>query len=548
MKNKKILIVIFVSLILITQFIFGLYLARSDSQTTDEGIHISAGYTYLKKNDFRFNPEHPPLVKMLASVPLLFAKLNTPPDAIYFDKAKDFFYDSWPEARSYGEDLLYNLGNNAERLLLLARLPMIILTLILGLVIFFVSSKLWGTNGGILSLLLYVLEPIILANGHLVTTDIGASLGYLLSIYLLWKFLLRPKWSNLILFGLVLGIAELMKFTAIILYPASIILLIYFAISKREKFKKFLKKFGQIIIAFLIAWVVIWAGYSFKIAQVPVGGNSKVPIVATITSNKYFKFFKPVLIPRDYVKGLGLIVGHTRYGHDSFLLGEQSKAGWWYYFPVLFSAKMTISTLVLFLLSIIFIFFDKKNRQKYTFFLLGGLIFLAFAMTSKANIGVRHILPFIVVVMVLCGSTAKILSKKFIGRVVLFLLVAFMIFENVMVFPYFISYYNQLYGGTDNGYKVATDSNYDWGQDIKRIKEYVSRVNLQDYAIEYSWDSDAALKYFGLPIKKYNPSDKSIKYLIINATSVNDPAFKSFQTKPIYARITPSVFIYKLSD
>ena len=226
MNSKKKLLIILVSLILITQFIFQLVLAKTDSQTTDEGVHLSAGYTYITKHDFRFNPEHPPLVKILAAIPLLILKPNTPADSEYFDKGSNYYYDNWQENRAYGIDFLYGLRNNADLMLFAARIPMALLTLLLGLLIFIVSSKFWGTKAGLLSLILYTIEPIILAHGHLVTTDIGVALGYLLATYTLWVLMKDPKWRNVIWFGLALGVAELMKFTAIIFVPAILVLLI----------------------------------------------------------------------------------------------------------------------------------------------------------------------------------------------------------------------------------------------------------------------------------------------------------------------------------
>ncbi len=547
--TKKILLIILASLIFVFIFTLQLFLAKDDSQTTDEGVHLSAGYTYLTKKDFRFNPEHPPLVKYLAASPLLLAELNTPHDNVYYNPAWEFFYDSWREARKYGEDLLYDLSNNADRILLLSRIPMIFLTLMLGFVIFYISSKMWGKGGGVLSLILFALEPIVLAHGHLVTTDIAISFGYLLCIFLLWKFLNNNSWKNLVLFGLALGVTQLFKFTAIVLLPGAVVLLIYFSIANKNKFKLALKNFGKLIIAFVIAWIVIWAGYMFKVNPVPINTSTeKTTFISSIAQNKYFKYIKPFSFPRDYYKGLTIVLGHTQVGHDSFLLGQHSKTGWWYYFPVVFSAKTSITLLVFLFLSMFLIFKDKKSRPLAIFLLISGLIFLLFAMLSKANLGVRHIMPVYAIIFVLCGALAKYLSRNFVGKALIVILIGFLIYENYKIFPNYISYYNQLYSGSDNGYKVATDSNYDWGQDLKRIGDYVRSNNLKDYSIEYSWDSDKALTYYGLSTKKYLADDKTSKYLIIGATVLNNQPYSLLQSKPIYARITPSVFVYEINN
>ncbi len=547
---KKTLTVILVSLIFIFLFAMQLFLARTDSQTTDEGVHLSAGYTYLTKFDFRFNPEHPPLVKYLAGAPLLFAKFNTPADQAYFDQAGQFFHDSWREARNYGEDLLYGLSNNAQRILLLSRLPMIFLTLLLGFTIFYISSKTWGIKGGIFSVVLFVLEPLILAHGHFVTTDIAVSLGYLFSSFILWRFANKPNVKNAILFGVVLGITQLLKFTAIIFIPGAIVLLVYFAITARQKIKQFIGSFWKLLLAFVVAWVVIWAGYMFKVTTFPAHNDSaeKLSVISGMSDSPYYKYLRPVLIPRDYFKGLTIVLGHTQVGHDSFLLGQHSKTGWWYYFPVVFATKTSIPFLVIILLSLILVFKDKPNRRFSGFMLLSALVFFVFAMSSKADLGVRHVMPVYAILFVMSGIIPGVLNKSKIGTYFIALMLLFLAYENYKAFPYYMSYYNEASGGILNGHKIATDSNYDWGQDLIRIRNYVVEHDLNDYVIEYSWDSDKALSYYGLPTKKYSPDDKTNKYIIVNATALNNPPFDSLQTKQVYDRITPAVFVYELNN
>jgi 4-amino-4-deoxy-L-arabinose transferase-like glycosyltransferase len=544
--KRKTLLIILVSGLLITQFIFGLYLAKIDSQTTDESVHLSAGYTYLTKHDFRFNPEHPPLIKIIAASPLLLEKMKLPNDKLYFDKAGDFFYDSWREARNYGEDLLYSLGNDADFILLSARVPMLLVTLLLGLTIFVISSRLWGINGGILSLVLYILEPIILAHGHLVTTDIGAGLGYALTVYLLWLFLNKPNWKRTLLLSAALGISLLIKFTMVILVPAIVILFIYFWIAKRVDFKSALKMIGKLVIVALVAFLIIWGGYFFKTDRIPQDTNSQA--VSVLRSNKVIRFVNPILVPRDYYKGLAIITTHIKYGHDSFLLGQKSRVGWWYYFPVVFSAKTTIPLFVIVVLSVLIIFLSRKRRKKGIFFLIAALIFLGFAMLSKADLGARHLMPFYIVLIIIAGISAEFFRRTAWRQWLLIFLVAWLLFENYKVFPYYLSYYNEFYRGTQNGYKVATDSNYDWGQDLKRIKGFLSNhPEISKPYVEYGWDSEKALDYYQIerrPLGEYALNQTG--YLIIGATALNDPVYNKLDKSKLYGRISPSVFVYKL--
>ena len=548
MNSKKKLLIILVSLILITQFIFQLVLAKTDSQTTDEGVHLSAGYTYITKHDFRFNPEHPPLVKILAAIPLLILKPNTPADSEYFDKGSNYYYDNWQENRAYGIDFLYGLRNNADLMLFAARIPMALLTLLLGLLIFIVSSKFWGTKAGLLSLILYTIEPIILAHGHLVTTDIGVALGYLLATYTLWVLMKDPKWRNVIWFGLALGVAELMKFTAIIFVPAILVLLIYFSFAYKLKLKKAFYLLGKIVVAGLIAWIIIWAGYFFKLDRIPPAEATPVQVLNNAINSKAFSALTPILIPRDYFKGLALVLGHTQNGHESFLLGQTSKTGWWYYFPVMFSAKTTIPLMLIIALSLYLIFKDKKNSRRSIFFLLSAGVFFVFAMSSKADLGVRHIMPVYAILFVLCGASIETFLSSKLTKTVLALLIMIILFESIRIYPNYISYYNEFYGGSMNGYKVADDSNYDWGQDLKKIKKYLDiHPEIKQPLIEYSWDGNLSISYYKIPafpVETFAPGYRG--FLIIGSTALSNPAYSSLKNLPIYGRISPSVFVYQI--
>ncbi len=156
--------------------------ARQQSQTFDEGIHIFAGYRYWKNFDFGANPEHPPLVKLVAAIPLLRLPLRTPsiPDA-------DF---KIVEYRT-GRDFLYS--NDANTLLWRARMAAAVLTICLGLTVFLVAYSMWGAGPAFLALTLLVFEPNFLAHGALVTTDVGATLGLFLGVGSFYFYLKKPS-------------------------------------------------------------------------------------------------------------------------------------------------------------------------------------------------------------------------------------------------------------------------------------------------------------------------------------------------------------------
>src|SRR5579872_4004466 len=145
MKLRKYLLIGGSILVLVIQFFIQLNLAKTDSPTTDEPVHLSAGYTYVTTGDFRFNPEHPPLMKELAGLAIVHLHPNiTPAMQALWNNSSNYFYDNWHENREYGDMLLYQAGNNADALIFWGRLPIVILTLILGLSIFLIAFFEWG--------------------------------------------------------------------------------------------------------------------------------------------------------------------------------------------------------------------------------------------------------------------------------------------------------------------------------------------------------------------------------------------------------------------
>ncbi|MFY9484326.1 MAG: glycosyltransferase family 39 protein [Patescibacteria group bacterium] len=547
-------------LLLLFQLLFQVHLAKTDAQTTDEAIHLYAGYTYLTRHQFDFNSEHPPLVKLLAALPLLALHPHDVTATDYWQKAQNYFYHGPKDHRSIGEQFFYGVGNNPDQLLFFGRLAMVLLTLLLGFAIYSISVYFWGWRGGLLPLVLYVFDPTIAAHGHLITTDIGASLGYLVTIVALWRFLQKPSRNTTIILGIALGFALLTKFTTIILLPMIALLVIWFWLFRKGSLKRFKGYIPKFIAVAIIAWFTVLAGYFFKIQPPPAVQSLQRTIEAVNPLQKEIINPKPdkpfqttvynaarfLLIPRDYFKGLALVLTHAKYGDASFLLGKRSLEGWWYYFPVLFSAKTPIPTLIVVAMGIAVALSAKRKDPKVVFLLLATVGYLGFAMFSRANIGLRHILPIYPLLFVLSGTLA-IAKNQWLKITIPIILSVFLVIEFVRSYPYYLSYFNQLYGGTENGYAIATDSNIEWGQDLKRIKSYIDSHNLDKPYLEYYWDGLSSVNYYGINSKflsDFRSGDSG--YIIIGASALQTERYSWLKNYQPIDKITPSVFIYKL--
>ncbi|MBE2225431.1 MAG: glycosyltransferase family 39 protein, partial [Anaerolineae bacterium] len=167
------------------------------SAAFDEEYHIAAGYAYLKTGDFRMSTSHPPLVDTLSAVPLLFLD----------DVVLPIDHPSWADSNYFvfSDIFLWYAGNNAQEILVNGRYPIIFLATMLVAALFFWARQMAGVWAGWIALILAAFDPNLIANGRLITTDLGLTLFMALTMWRLWCWLERPSWRNLILTGILAG-------------------------------------------------------------------------------------------------------------------------------------------------------------------------------------------------------------------------------------------------------------------------------------------------------------------------------------------------------
>src|SRR3989344_4206812 len=402
MSNRSTYIIAAVLLSLL--FFTALSSIIDDSFTFDETAHIGAGYSYLTRQDMRLNPEHPPLLKDLATLPLLFLNLNFPENSPSWLQEEN---PVWWHQFDFGHQFLYKSGNNPDQILLYSRLPMILILVGLGWFIFNWTKELFGKRAGLISLLLFSLTPTVLAHGRLITTDVGAAAGVFIATYYFIKCLWEPNFKNIIIAGLVFGIAELLKFSLILLIPFFTVLAMAWWFAKFTSFFKALKILISVIV---IGYLLVWPVYQFHVWNYPLdrqlrdaefllSSTSYPPLAdAVIQMTK-----NPVLRPYgQYAVGLILAVQRSASGNTTYFLGEISANGWKYYFPIIYLVKETLSFHILTLLALLFAYFSiqkpifKKSGQgifwwiKLHFPIFAMLVFLAiyWATSIKSNLNI----------------------------------------------------------------------------------------------------------------------------------------------------------------
>jgi len=501
--------------ILLFMFFVSVTSMAGDSAIRDEMPHITAGYSYLTKGDYRLNPEHPPLIKDLAAFPLLFIKPNFPTE-----HWQSQINDQWSE----GEEFLFKSGNNADLMLFLGRLSVVLLSLLLGYFVYRWASELYGIKAGIFALVLYAFDANIIAHSRFITTDLGIAATVFINLYFLWRFLKEPSKKGLLFVAITLAIALLTKFSAPILVITYALVALYLIFRPKPLEKgsllftrfynsDFVRRFLGYLFTFLligiIALLIVWVVYAIQtINMSPEIFHKSIDagIDSASTRSMLHKLADiPILRPLEhYILGFLMVQQHATGGHMAFLLGKVSN-GWWYYYIVAFFVKTAIPTMIFIASSIIF-WIGRRNNKDHrakVILLVPVFIFIFFALTTKINLGIRYLLPIYPLLYVFVSFIASKVSLKSIKdfsfkninfnaafSVVFFFLMIWYIIFSLRIYPYYLTYFNELAGGPKNGMYYITDSNIDWGQDMKRLAKYVDENNIGKIRVDYFGGAD----------------------------------------------------------
>ena len=504
-------------------FLAAVFSMKDDSVTMDEVAHLPAGYSYLTQKDMRLNPEHPPLIKDLAAIPLLFIKNIKFPSEI--DAWQKDINGQW----TFGYNFLYHSGNPVDKMIFWGRIPMILILVLLGFYIFKWTKELFGNKAALLALFLFSFSPTFLAHGRLVTTDVGAATGVFIATYYFLRALQESSKRNIILAGVSFGLAELCKFSVILLIPFFVFLALIWWLVKLGNLKQVFK---ILILVFIIGYLLIWSIYQYHIWNYPVQRqvqDAKVFLSAYpdfIQKPILWASNKPILRPyAQYLTGLFMVFHRAAFGNTTYFLGEVSNLGWKNYFPIVYLIKEPLSFHILTLIALLYAAWLMNVRSSSPFTTLGWLIkkpfwvkpfsraknwikdhfpecsMLAFiglywvvSLTSNLNIGVRHLLPiFPFTILLVSATTISWLKSPFLKLKSIFLagILLWQAISVISIYPHFLAYFNELVGGPDKGYIYTVDSNLDWGQDLKRLKKWVDEKGIDKIYVDYFGGGDA---------------------------------------------------------
>jgi hypothetical protein len=551
------------------------------SPTFDEPVHVVAGYSYLKWGDYRVNPEHPPLAKALAALPLLAFDIKDPRPANSDWERIPKQQPGIPTVK-FARELLF-VHNDGAKLFQYAKLPFVIITLILGLFVFLWSLQWFGPVAAIASLTLFATDPNIIAHSTIVHTDMPFTVFFFIGTYFFQRALSTRRWPDGLLACALFSLAAITKFSSVgIVASWSLAGLIWLlqpassqdsplagAVSRR---RNLLLLSGLLLGSLLGAYLFTWAAYGFRFAAIPGTEESFVmapvmpettPLFVRQTASFVTRFH---LLPEAWIYGeLHTLAFLSR---TSFLLGGFSEEGFWLYFPVAFLAKTPLPTLILVSLSFAGLL-TRHNFHKRPIFTLWApvLVYFSIAVWARMNIGIRHILPIYPFLFVLAGESAAALwqSRTVWKRGCLILIGGWALWGSVVTYPNYLAYFNEAAGGPKNGHNVLLDSNLDWGQNLKSLKSWMGEHGVKSILLLYFGQAEPAsygIDAIHIPGSLVRPRtskrvDSSIPYVLavsanhfyadrVYSTKVEAEFVRSFRLKKPVATIGHSILVFKL--
>ncbi len=465
-----------------------------DSPTMDEQNHIARGLAFLRTGDPRLSLEHPPLVNSLSALLLL----TLPDIRLPFDDPSWDRPEGWYE---FADLLLWTYNQDADRMVFLARLPIVFLTIGLALVGYHFAYQLWGRSSAMVAFFLFLFDPNILAHGRYSTTDIGGTTFLFLAILLLWRLWQIESWSwgRWVWTGIGLGLAFGSKLSTLVFVPILVIMAflpIYPTLRTKSYWRLAGQRLFQFITAGLFSLFILWAIFGFEWRPFYFRSES-LAILNSINGP----------MP-TYWAGIEQIAGFTGGGRGSaFLLGQFSDEGFLAYFPVAFISKTPIPILFLLLGSMVILLKENRTRKKAIFLILPAILFFLLSMQSSLNIGYRHLIPVLPFILVLISGLAsleldelqtseKLIKKKILLPMAYYTMIFAVLISVLLIHPHYISYFNLAMGGPENGYRILVDSNLDWGQDLLRLKHWMGRNEVRE--VNLAWFGSADPNYYDI--------------------------------------------------
>jgi hypothetical protein len=433
-----------------------------ETPTNDEFAHVPAGCAYWTYGRFDLYAKNPPFWKMVMAIPVLLAGAQVPELRAYNPE--------WAPVL-YGHDFLAANEERYLRLIWLTRMVTILATLGCGAVLFVWSTELFDERAAGITTLLFYLNPNILAHGHLATIDVACALTILLALFTQRWSCRRPGFWRKALAGAVWGLALATKFTAVLLLP---VLLLLVLLDRRRQWRWFLADSAVLLAT---AWLTVNAWMAFQGTFTRLGDYSMVSGFGS-SVQRALPGWLPVPLPRSYVEGFDQQKNDLEHPewYGNYLFGTWSAKGWWYYNLVALVVKNPLPLVVLVLVAPWFWWrWRRVDAALWEIVLPGGVLLVSMLLFNRLNIGVRYLLPLFPLALLLTSAVWH--GRKRWQPWLAGLLIGLHAVTAAVVHPAYLSYFNLAVGGPAQGHFLLLDSNLDWGQDLYRVPQALREID-----------------------------------------------------------------------
>jgi 4-amino-4-deoxy-L-arabinose transferase-like glycosyltransferase len=466
------------------------------SHTADEPAHLAAGLEW-HQGAYTIELQHPPLSRLVAATGPYLAGYRVRPDASGMVHVWENIHRIFFQEADY------------TRVLLLSRLGVLPFFVLASLVVWSWSRRLFGETAGLLSLLVLVTSPTVLAHAGLGTTDMVFAALFVTAIVALLRWLEQPSPLRAALLGLAFAGALTAKLSTVVYFPACALVVVLARRWRPARERTSAARAGRVAqgaLALSIAGIVVWGVYRFDFGKPSDLPRWNPPVSQMMPSHDETPALDVCFGKDGLLHDLAMAVsntpqpapglwggwvqfcGHARYGHRSYFFGHQSEGGFLLYYPVAFLLKTPIPFLVAVALGAAAMVLGAGRRSlgggaldwRHLAPLACGTTIMLLVLASRVQIGVRLILPVFLLFAPVAGwglATLLDRARKHWQRALGVGLLLWQMGTPLATWPGYLSYYNVL-AGSDPG-RILNDSNFDWGQDVLRLAEVVKERGIE---------------------------------------------------------------------
>ncbi len=519
MKSYSSLIVVF---LLALNGAFHIYLAFAYSPTVNEVLQLPAGLSHIYLGNFDTFRVNPPLARVVAGV-----AANALSPSVNWQSV-----NKAPVERCENEvaaDFLEANGSDCLRLFTAGRLACISFCLIGGLACFLFSRDAFGETSGVVALLLWSFCPFILGHGGLITSDVPAAATGIASVYLFWRWARHPSFAVAVWVGLCLGLAQLAKFTMLILYPIFAVLSIVLFISTKRH-RSALYHIASITTIVIVSIATINSAYMFEGTGKQLGTfqfksrlltGAKAPVGQRVIGNRFGDSWIgncAMPFPQNYIQGIDAQRWDFERKMWSYLGGEWKLGGWWHYYLYALFLKLPLGTLALIFVSGIYAVCNRRHLTLLVemLILLPPCVLLVLVSSQTGfSIHSRYAIPALPYMYVYASRCFAVNNKNRVLYAAIVILLLYSITSSIFCYPHSMSYFNESIGGPNRGHNMLLDSNIAWGQDIYYLKKW------------YDDNTNACL--LNLAVYSFvNPRLMGIKYTLPPTCPTSRESFSEF--------------------